>query len=41
MFWLKVGRRGPDECWPWLGTIANRKGYGRMVASTIEDWRAG
>jgi hypothetical protein len=28
-FWLKVDRRGPDECWPWLGAGAKvRFGYG-------------
>ena len=26
--WSKVDRRGPDECWPWLGT-RNEQGYGR------------
>lgn len=25
-FWAWVERRGPDECWPWLGAL--RKGYG-------------
>jgi hypothetical protein len=29
-FWSKVERRGPDECWPWLGTQATRGGYGRF-----------
>lgn len=27
-FWSKVDKRGPDECWPWLG--ATRKGYGYL-----------
>jgi hypothetical protein len=26
-FWLKVDRRGPDECWPWTGGV-NTYGYG-------------
>lgn len=26
-FWMKVDRRGPDECWPWKGTKL-RHGYG-------------
>jgi hypothetical protein len=26
-FWAKVDRRGPDECWPWLGGT-NGRGYG-------------
>jgi hypothetical protein len=25
-FWSKVNRRGPDECWPWIGALRN--GYG-------------
>lgn len=28
-FWPKVERRGPDECWPWLGAIVPG-GYGRF-----------
>lgn len=28
-FWAKVDRRGPDECWPWLGGTAG-KGYGQF-----------
>lgn len=27
-FWAKVDRRGPDECWPWLGCLSTM-GYGR------------
>jgi len=26
-FWSKVDRRGPDECWPWIGR-KDAKGYG-------------
>lgn len=26
-FWKYVDRRGPDECWPWIGAIQNH-GYG-------------
>lgn len=26
-FWEKVEKRGPDECWPWLG-YRNKLGYG-------------
>jgi len=26
-FWEKVDMRGPEECWPWKGTL-NNKGYG-------------
>lgn len=25
-FWSKVDKRGPDECWPWLGPL--HRGYG-------------
>jgi hypothetical protein len=28
-FWSKVDKRGPDECWPWLGNIG-LNGYGRF-----------
>jgi uncharacterized protein YjiS (DUF1127 family) len=27
LFWSKVKRGGPDECWPWLAAT-NEKGYG-------------
>ncbi|MCG6495678.1 HNH endonuclease [Kitasatospora sp. A2-31] len=29
-FWAQVARRGPDECWPWIGKPRNRFGYGFM-----------
>jgi hypothetical protein len=32
-FWRLVDRRGPDECWPWLGTT-NGKGYGLAIRIT-------
>lgn len=28
-FWAKVERRGPDDCWTWLGAITTR-GYGAL-----------
>lgn len=30
-FWEKVDKRGPDECWPWLGS--KTKGYGSIYAN--------
>ena len=37
-FWSKVERRGPDECWPWTGTI-DRGGYGEFYVSDQADQR--
>lgn len=34
-FWSKVDKRGPDECWPWIGK-RNRDGYGRLHISLRE-----
>jgi SAM-dependent methyltransferase len=31
-FWSKVDRRGPDECWPWVGARLE-SGYGRFKLS--------
>lgn len=31
-FWAKVDKRGPDECWPWLGSRATG-GYGQMAGA--------
>lgn len=28
-FFAKVDKRGPDECWPWIGS-KNERGYGSM-----------
>lgn len=28
-YWAKVDKRGPDECWPWLGAT-DEDGYGRI-----------
>lgn len=28
-FWTKVDKRGPDECWRWIGA-SNRDGYGNL-----------
>ena len=29
LFFARVDKRGPDECWPWTGAI-NRQGYGKV-----------
>lgn len=29
-FWKKVDKRGPDECWPWIGHIMPETGYGQV-----------
>lgn len=34
-FWRKVDRRGPNECWPWLGAVG-RGGYGIFQRSTAQ-----
>lgn len=30
LFWLKVLRRGINQCWPWVGATDN-KGYGHLT----------
>lgn len=30
LFWLRVDKRGPDECWPWTGSLY-KFGYGRLA----------
>ena len=29
-FWVRVDKRGPDDCWNWTGTLSNY-GYGRIA----------
>lgn len=29
-FWAKVRKGNPDECWPWLGYVDRKTGYGRF-----------
>lgn len=29
LYWMKVDKRGPDECWPWTGR-KDKSGYGRF-----------
>lgn len=35
-FWEKVDKRGPDECWPWLGG-KNKGGYGAFYFDGRDD----
>ena len=37
-FWAKVDKRGPEECWVWLG--ANNGGYGLISDGTGKHLRA-
>ncbi len=32
-FWSKVDKRGPDECWPWIGQVKSG-GYGNITHGT-------
>lgn len=34
-FWPKVDRRGPSECWPWIGGL-QKQGYGNFHVSCPE-----
>lgn len=34
IFWEKTDKKGPDECWKWLGAV-NPKGYGRMSVGNL------
>lgn len=29
-FWANIDRRGPEECWPWIGNTRNQFGYGQF-----------
>ncbi len=39
-YWAKVDKRGPDECWPWLGN-KNRHGYGQIYPGADRAKRPG
>ena len=41
-FWAKVDRRGPDECWPWVGSsVRYRRGlFYRLGKRTMATWTA-
>lgn len=30
LWWQKVARGGPDECWPWTGFVSDDNGYGQF-----------
>lgn len=32
-FWAKVDKRGPDECWPWLGATNGNMGHGQLTVA--------
>lgn len=34
--WKKVEKRGPDECWPWIGGWKSSNGYGRMDIDGVQ-----
>jgi hypothetical protein len=34
VIWSKVDKRGPDECWPWMGW-RNEQGYGRLEIKDV------
>lgn len=38
-FWSKVDRRGPDECWPWMGNLHDA-GYGMLWRTNTTRYRA-
>jgi hypothetical protein len=38
-FWSKVDKRGPDECWDWLGSTFIVGGYGYIRITTMSEDR--
>lgn len=39
LFWRKVDKRGPDECWEWTASL-DGKGYGQFFPGRSKAWRA-
>ncbi len=39
LFWAKVDKRGPDECWPWTAS-SDRRGYGQVMLRDHRPRRA-
>lgn len=37
-FWRKVDKRGPDDCWLWIGTV-DKDGYGKIGARSTRTHR--
>lgn len=38
-FWKYVDRRGPDECWPWVGYTTKRRGGVRINRAGAREGR--
>ena len=44
-FWAKVDNRGPEKCWPWIGSTKRGGGYGcfshcgRLEVSSRVSWK--
>lgn len=38
-YWSYVDRRGPDECWPWVGASGNNSGHGKIYAGKDDHGR--
>lgn len=36
-FWRCVDKRGPDECWPWIGSTQGEGGYGQLSVDGSKD----
>ena len=38
-FWSKTDKRGPDECWPFLGSTRLQSGHGQITVKLEPDGR--